>query len=393
MPASGLLRGCSSALLAVVAACSAAPAVAPAPTAIETGVPTAAPATASAAPTATTLPAMPALEAQLTGPVELALDREGNLYVTTCGFDAGQNVIDRIDSKGILDRIAGSGLLGFNDDGHAALDTDLQCPAGLAFAPDGLLYVSDHGNNRIRRIEPDLTVRTVAGSGQAGINLGSFSGDGGPATAATLQEPWGIAFDSKGNLYIADRDNDRVRRVGVDGTITTVAGNGMRGFGGDGGRATDAQLCGPQGVAIGARDSLFIADDCNDRVRMVDPGGVISTAAGTGVGGNTGDGGPATKARIDGPDGLAFDPDGNLYIATNPGLTIRRVTPYGRISTVAGIGISGVPEDGAKAAESRFPELYGLVFDASGSLYVADGNSAIWRIDPAGIVTRYAGAP
>jgi len=339
------------------------------------------------------LPAVPARSATLTGPIELTTDVEGNLYVSTCGFDAGQNVIDRIDSKGILDRIAGSGLLSFNDDGHAALETDLQCPAGLAIAPDGLFYLADHGNNRVRRIERDLTIRTIAGSGQAGVNLGSFSGDGGPATAATLQEPWGIAFDSKGNLYIADRDNDRVRRVGTDGTISTVAGNGIRGFGGDGGPAAQAQLCGPQGVAVGADDSLFIADDCNDRVRKVDSHGVISTVVGTGVAGNTGDGGPATKARIDGPDGLAFDAAGNLYVATTPGLTIRRVTPRGTISTVAGTGAAGIPVDGAKAAESAFPELYGLVFDAAGNLYVADGNAAIWRIDPAGVVTRFAGTP
>ena len=388
-----LLRGSGSALLVLVTACAGGSTVPPTQVALDSVAATAAPTATSAAPTATTPPAIPALETQLVGPIELAMDVEGNLYVSTCGFEAGQNVIDRIDSKGILDRIAGSGILSFNDDGHAALDTDLQCPAGLAIAPDGLFYISDHGNNRVRRIEPNLIVRTVAGSGQAGVNLGSFSGDGGLATAATLQEPWGIAFDSKGNLYIADRDNDRVRRVGTNGTITTVAGNGIRGFGGDGGAATEAQLCGPQNVAVGADDSLFIADDCNDRVRKVDAHGVVSTVVGTGIGGNRGDGGPATKARIDGPDGLAFDAAGNLYVATNPGLTIRRITPKGTISTIAGTGQAGIPVDGAKATESAFPELYGLVFDAAGNLYAADGNAAIWRIDPAGIVTRFAGAP
>jgi sugar lactone lactonase YvrE len=341
---------------------------------------------------------MPALQARLAMPVELAFDGEGKLYVGQCAFAPGQSVIDRIDSRGVLDRIAGSGELGFGADGARALDTKIDCPAGLAFGLDGLFYFADHGNNRIRRVDGDGTIRTVAGNGPAGVDLGSFSGDGGPATAATLHEPWGIAFDSKGNLYIADRDNNRVRKVDIHGVITTLAGTGVTGFSGDGGPATKAQLCGPQGLAVDRTDNLYIADDCNDRIRRVDRGGTITTFAGKGLvvvgaGGSVGDGGPAAFAELDGPDGLAFGVDGSLYVATNPGLRVRRIDTKGLSSTMAGTGLAGTPTEGAMATTASFPELYGLAFDVDGNLYVADGSSAIYRIDTAGVVTRFAGAP
>jgi sugar lactone lactonase YvrE len=330
-------------------------------------------------------------------PIELAIDKEGNLYTGQCTSTGGRSLILRIDSRGILDAIAGSGNVGFGPDGSPALETAIDCPAGLAFGPDGRLSFADHGNNRIRRIELDGTISTVAGSGPTGVNQGSFSGDGGPATSATLREPWGIAFDSKGNLYIADRDNDRVRRVDRDDVITTAAGTGERGYGGDGGPAVKAQLCGPQGLAIDENDNLYIADDCNNRVRRVSADGRISTAAGNGLApagdGSVGDGGPAIDAVLDGVDGLAFGPAGSLYIATNPGLRIRRLAPDGTISTLAGTGAVGTPTDGSSATTTLFPELYGLAFDAAGNLYVADGNVAIYRIDTTGTVTRFAGAP
>ena len=347
----------------------------------------------SASPPAPTSSSGLARDAQIRGPIGLAIDRIGNLYVSQCSSSAGTAFVDRIDASNLLTRVAGTGVEGFSGDGGPAVSATVACPAGLAFGPDGLLYLADHANNRIRRITADGTIETIAGSGPAGINQGSFSGDGHAAALATLQEPWGIAFDSKGNLYVADRDNNRVRRVDPTGLITTVAGNGVRGYAGDGGPATSAQLCGPDGLAVDAHDNVYVADDCNNRVRRIGADGTITTVAGTGTGGNTGDGGPATTAQIDGPDGLAFDAGGNLFIATNPGLTIRRVDAKGRITTMAGSGAAGVPVDGLSATEASFPELYGLAFDPAGNLYVADGNTSVYRIDPAGIVMRFAGAP
>jgi len=226
---------------------------------------------------------VPALEARLYGPVGLVFDAIGNLYVTQCTFDDGQSFIYRIDPGGLLVPFAGTGRLAFSGDGGQAASADIQCPAGIAFGPDGGLYFADHANNRVRRIGKDGVITTVAGSGPAGVNVGSFAGDGGPAVHARLQEPWGVAFDSDGNLFIADRDNDRVRRVDVHGVITTLAGSGRHGFAGDGGLAVKASLCGPQGLTFDSHGNLLIADDCNDRVRMVDRHGVISTYVGTGI--------------------------------------------------------------------------------------------------------------
>lgn len=366
------------------------------PTRTPGGAPPAAASPVPAASLDATFP-LPAIGVRLAMPVELAIDREGNLYAGQCTFEGGESLILRIDQKGILDAIAGSGEVGFGPDGSPALGTAIDCPAGIAFGPDGLLYFADHGNNRIRRIEPDGTISTVAGSGPAGVNRGSFSGDGGPAAAATLKEPWGIAFDSNGNLYIADRDNDRIRMVDRRGVITTVAGTGVRGYGGDGGPGAKAQLCGPQGLAVDPHDNLYLADDCNDRVRRLSTDGMIATVAGAGavaVGvGAVGDGGAALSAQLDGPDGLAFGLDGALYVATNPGLRVRRVELGGAITTVAGTGSAGTPTEGAQATDASFPELYGLAFDGAGNLYIADGNVAIYRVDLSGVVTRFAGAP
>jgi sugar lactone lactonase YvrE len=334
-------------------------------------------------------PASPirALEAVLAAPVGLAVDATGNLYVSQCA--QGQSVIDRIDPHGQLTPFAGTGPIAFAGDGGPATRAALGCPVGMAFGPDGALYFADHASNRVRRIDRAGIITTVAGSGLAGVNQGSFSGDGGPAVSATLQEPWAVAFDQDGNLFIADRDNLRVRKVDPSGVITTVAGNGTRGFAGDGGPAVNTSLSDPLGVAVDSAGNLLIADSGNDRVRKVDLGGMITTYLGTGTPGTSGDGGPATAAAIEEPHAFAFDASGALLVST--GGRIRRIDTAGTITTIAGAGGIGLPVDGMPAIEAPFGEIDGLAIDDEGNLFLANGYNSVYRIDTNGILTLFAG--
>ena len=218
--------------------------------------------------------------------------------------------------EGDISTVAG-GLIG---DGGPATGASLFSPNGVAADASGNLYIADRGNHRIRRVDAaNRTITTVAGTGTSG-----FSGDGGPATDAQLAELAGVAVDASGNLYIADPFNHRVRRVdGASGVITTVAGTGTEGFFGDSGLATNASLNLPRSVAVDASGNLFIASI--DRVRLVDAAtGVITTVAGTGASGFSGDGGPATRASLNAPNGVAVDSSGNLFIADFSNHRIRR---------------------------------------------------------------------
>jgi sugar lactone lactonase YvrE len=323
------------------------------------------------------------------GPVGLAFDTSGNLYISECMWTYA--AIVRIDPKGMMTTFAGTGTPGYAGDGGPATAAQLYCPVGLAFGPDGALYVADHVNNRIRRVDSAGIITTVVGDGgPPGLNLGSYSGDGGPAIKAALQEPWSVAFDRRGNLYVGDRDNYRVRKIDPNGIITTVAGTGTSGFSGDRGPAIAAKIC-PLGVAIDPADNLLIADPCNNRVRKVDSQGVISTIAGTGATGSSGDGKPATAATFAEPGHFAFNAEGDLFV--QEGTRVRRIDPHGIVSTIFGSGKPGVPVDGMLALEAPLPELYGLAIDASGRLYLADGNTSVYRVDTRGILTLFAGKP
>src|SRR5438477_300514 len=204
---------------------------------------------------------------------------------------------------------AGDGQSAFAGDGGPASAAHLNGPRGVAVAADGDVFIADSDNNRIRRVTPSGTISTVAGTGDAG-----FSGDGGPALAAHLSRPFGVAVDPSGTLYIADTDNNRIRRVSPDGVISTIAGNGVGGFGGDGGAATAARLNVPYGVAYDRAGVLYIADSSNYRMRAVEPSGTISTVAGTGAEALSGDGGPATLAALDYPIAVATDRAGGVDV-------------------------------------------------------------------------------
>jgi sugar lactone lactonase YvrE len=219
-------------------------------------------------------------------------------------------------------------------------------------------------------------ISTVAGNGTAG-----FSGDGGPATSAQLYNPYGVAVDTAGNLFIADATNNRVRKVTPGGVISTVAGNGTGGYSGDGGPATAAQLYSPTGVAVDTAGNLFIADPGNYRVRKVTPGGVIGTVAGNGYQGHSGDGGPATAAQLYYPYGVAVDTAGDLFIADTNNYRVRKVTPGGVISTVAGNGTPGFSGDGGPATSAWLYMPFGVAVDTAGNLFIADyGNNRIRKV-------------
>jgi NHL repeat len=261
------------------------------------------------------------------------------------------NTVRRVDPNGIITTLAGSGMRGYSGDGGPAVLARLDLVHGVALLPDGSFVVDDMGNNRLRRVAPDGTISTVVGTGDRG-----FSGDGGPATAAQLSLPRGIASRSNGELLVADSSNSRIRRVSPGGIITTVAGTGAFGFSGDGGSATAAELNRPFGVAPLPNGGFLIADVLNHRIRRVSANGTISTVAGTGTAGFSGDGGPAVEAKIAHPHNVAVLPDGGFLIADTGNHRVRRVWPNGVITTGAGTGVAGFSGDNGPAADAQLFE-------------------------------------
>jgi len=320
-------------------------------------------------------------------PAGVAIDRRGNLLITD------GNRIRRIDAMThIITTVAGSGVQGFSGDGGTATSATLAFPGAVSVDGSGNVFIADSGNNRIRRVEGQSgVITTVAGGGSPADGLG----DGGPATSASLSPPFGVGADGAGNLFIADALSSRVRRVdGQSGVITTVAGTGAPGFFGDGGPATSAMLYSPSGVTTDAFGNLFIADSGIHDVRRVDASGVITTVAGIGTPGFSGDGGAATGAALDTPFGLSVDGPGNLFIADVVNNRIRRVDWLsGVITTVAGSAGQGFSGDGGAATSATLFQPYGVVVDAGGNLFIADGNNnRIRRVDGAsGVISTVAG--
>jgi sugar lactone lactonase YvrE len=245
----------------------------------------------------------------------------------------------------------------------------------------------------VRRIDRRGVINAFAGAGPipaVGSNEGGFGGDGGPAKRARFHVPTSVAFDLEGDLYVADRDNGAVRKIGRDGLISTVAGTGSRGYSGDGGPAVKARLDQPQGFAFDKAGNLYVSDSANNRVRRIDRTGVITTVAGNGRHGYSGDGGPATKARLSDPYGLALDAKGNLYVAEPDEGVVRRIDTRGVITTVAGTGQLGFSGDKGPANRAKLNAPFGLVMDAAGNLYIADnGNGRIRRVDRKGVITTF----
>jgi RHS repeat-associated protein len=317
---------------------------------------------------------IPATQAQLNNPFDVAVAPDGSLLIA----DTGNNSIRRVGPDGLITTLVGPGVgIYSGDDGPTSQETELN-PSDVAVAPDGSVLIADSGNNRIRRVGPDGLITTLAGTGVPG-----YSGDGGPATAARLYSPSGVAVAADGSVLIADPGNHRIRRIGPDGLITTLVGTGVYGYSGDGGPATRAQLRSPYGVAVAPDGSVLIADSNNHRIRRVGPDGLITTLAGTGVQGYSGDGGPATQATFGRPYGVAVAPDGSVLIADAGNHRIRRVGPDGLMTTLAGTGVQGYSGDGGPATRATFWYPYGVAVAPDGSVFIADSaNSRIRRVAP-----------
>jgi uncharacterized protein (TIGR03437 family) len=320
--------------------------------------------------------------AGLVTPFGMTVDSTGQVYFV----ENGDSRVRKIDTKGNISTIAGNGTAGFSGDGSAGSNAELNFPTGVAVDSSGNVYIADLVNLRIRKLTSSGTISTAAGNGNF-----SYSGDGGQATSAQLNTPQAVATDSNGNLYIADTANHVVRKVTAAGVISTIAGNGTAGSGGDGGAATSAQLHSPQGIAVDASgNNVYVSDTQNARVRRI-TNGTINTVAGNGTPGFGGDGGTATSAQLNIPAGLALDAAGDLYIADFSNNRIRKVT-NGTIATVAGNVGQGYSGDGLAATAAELTTPMGVATDSSGNLYIADtGNNAVRMVNAGGFISTVAG--
>ena len=302
----------------------------------------------------------------------IAADASGNAYVAEY---SGSRIRKITASTGIITTIAGNGTLGFSGDGGQATAAAIHGANGVAVDASGNVYIADYGNHRIRKVTVSTgIITTIAGGG--------IGGDGGPATAATLGNIYGVGIDGSGNVYIADYSSAVIRKVTVSsGIISTIAGTGVQGYNSDGIAATAAKLYYPTGVAVDGSGNVYISDSYNARIRKV-TGGIISTYTGNGTGGYSGDGGQATAAQILSPYGVALDASGNVYIADFNNDLIRKVTTStGIITSIAGNYSNGFSGDGGPATNAQIVQPTGVAVDATGNVYIADyGNARIRKV-------------
>lgn len=361
------------------------------------------------------------------------------LGMTACGGDGSPTDVEPEGPYAVITTLIGNGEAGRGAEGVGPLQTQLYLPQDLTFGPDGLPYILDWNNHRVRVLDGGV-MRTVIGTGELGdapagqaLEIGLnhpthisfdplgrlilsawhnsmilrmdfatghiepivgdgtrlYRGDGGPPVEAWVNLPVATAFDAAGRMYISDQENQRIRMVDNNDIITTVAGTGQPGFSGDGGLAVDAQIFAPVGqaaaptsrIAIDSDGNLYLADTANNRIRKIDTGGIISTVAGNGAAGFSGEGGLATEAALSFPIDIDIDDEGNLFIADTFNSCIRKVDTNGNITTFAGrCGISGYDGDDGPPEEARLDRPYGIAFDIDGNLYIADTHNHRIRI-------------
>ena len=391
----------------------------------------------------------PAIYADLNGPEGVAADSAGNLYIA----DTLNQRVRIVSPNGVINTLAGTGFPGYSGDGGPANQAEMFLPTDVAADRSGNVYVADLGSSRIREVSNGI-INTIAGSdsgttptpGQAAISirfngptgvavdtagnvyfaegtigsgselttgdfrvwqvsqqianaaagngLESYAGDGGLASFALMNMPTAEAIDSAGNLYFADTGNHRVRQISRAGNIVTVAGTGSPGFSGDGGPATSAQLDEPMGVAVDGTGNLYIADSANNRIRVVNPAGMIYTMAGNGNAAFEGDEGPAVQASLHAPEGLAVDSTGTVYVADTLSLRVRYITTDGVIHTLAGSGVAGYSGDGGQGAAANVDQPTSVAVDQAGNVYFTDaGNGLVRKVTPAGVISTVAGTP
>jgi len=305
-------------------------------------------------------------------PITVRLDAAGNMYVP----DFYNDVVYKVDNVGNTTIVAGTYQKdGSAGDGALATSATLQHPAGVVPAPDGTLYITEYAGNRIRKVAPNGIITTFAGTGNSG-----FSGDGAQAASAEIRNPFDILIDASGNILFADWGNARVRKITPAGIISTVAGYGTRTYSGDGAFALQAGID-PSALGLGTGGSYYIVDSGSSydggsqRVRLVGANGIITTVAGNGTLADSGDGGKATSASLGGPSGVTLDSGGNLYISEYYTQHIRKVSPDGTITTYAGAAGGGYSGDGGPALNAALYGPRGLAVDSANNLYVADGNN------------------
>lgn len=321
-----------------------------------------------------------ATAASMYQPNQLTVDRAGNIYIA----ESGNNVVRKISPSGIINVVAGTHTAGYSGDGGQATAAMLSAPLAVVVDTAGNIYISEDGNNVIRKVNTAGIISTIAGNGTAG-----FSGDGGPATAAELQGPFAMAFDATGNLFIADLYNNRIRKVSVSGIITTFAGTGTGSYTGDGGPASGATLNNPIDVKFDTFGNLYVCDFYNSAIRKINTSGTISTICGNGTPSYSGDGGPASGATLNYPYAICVDKHNNIYITDNADERIRKIDTSGIIGTVVGTGIAGYSGDGGLSVNAEIHNTGGIVTDTSDNLFIADfGNNVIRKVTNIGLVTR-----